>query len=54
MKNNRLIDFRGPAGRLLRGNKVYGYGGTSPNPRGKNQYSSIAKKALKAGRYRAK
>lgn len=42
MKNNRLIDFKGAAGRMLRGNKVYGNGANKPNPKGKNQYSSGA------------
>jgi hypothetical protein len=40
MKNNSLVDFKGIAGRMLRGNKVYGAGGTKPNPTGRNQWSS--------------
>ncbi len=42
MKNPQ-VDFKGAAGRMLRGNNVYGAGGgTSPNPSGKNQWQSRA------------
>ena len=44
---NPLIDFKGAAGRMLRGNKVYGAGGgSSPNPIGRNQHSKAAKAIL--------
>lgn len=45
MKNG-LIDFKGAAGRMLRGNKVYGTGSNTPNPKGKNQYSGAAAKRI--------
>ena len=40
---NPQVDFKGAAGRMLVGKKVYGAGGgTSPNPSGKNQWASRA------------
>ena len=40
--------FKGKEGALLRGNKVYNGGGTSPNPSGRNQhnprFNQLAKK----------
>ncbi len=32
------VDYAGLAGKLLRGTKIYGGGGTSPNPTGFNQH----------------
>jgi hypothetical protein len=39
MKNPQ-VDFKGAAARMLTGKKVYGAGGTKPNPSGRNQFSS--------------
>lgn len=40
------VDFRGAAGRMLRGNKVYNGGATTPNPTGRNS-ARAAKSLLK-------
>jgi len=42
-----IYDNRSVVGRYLRGNTVYGTGGTSPNPRGKNQHSSALRKGAR-------
>jgi hypothetical protein len=45
------IDFKSTAGRMLRGNNVYGAGGaSSPNPTGLNQHKKAAKMVLKKKR----
>jgi len=44
-KKTGPIDFKGPAGMMLRGKKVYGLGGTTPNPTGRNT-QRIAKSLL--------
>lgn len=36
------VDYRGIAGRMLRGNKVYLGGSSSPNPTGRNQHKTMA------------
>jgi len=47
MKNPNLIDFRGVAGRMLRGNPVYNGNSRAPNPTGRNQYQAAAKLKLR-------
>ena len=41
------FDMLGKQGMFLRGRKVYGQGGTSPNPSGRNQWASAAKTYMK-------
>jgi hypothetical protein len=52
MPQQNINDPRSTTGRYLRGNNVYGGGGTSPNPVGKNQYPTDLAAAAKLRRRR--
>jgi len=49
-----IYDNRSVVGQYLRGKNVYGSGGRSPNPGGKNQHSKLKRAALLKRKLREK